>query len=185
MSVDLDHIQHVLDEADCLYNEKQIETAIKNMGNAITERLVSKNPLVYCVMNGGMIITSKLLTQMQFPLEASYVHLTRYYDQLTAGRLDWRVRPSQNIENRTVLIVDDILDEGHTLEAIVDCCKKQGATQVYTAVLVDKQHTRKAHPGLQADFAGLKIADRYIFGYGLDYHGYWRNANGIFALKHA
>ncbi|KEQ18818.1 hypoxanthine-guanine phosphoribosyltransferase [Endozoicomonas numazuensis] len=183
MSVDLDHIQQVLDEADCLYNEQQIEEAIKSMGSAITEQLSNSNPLVYCVMNGGMVITGKLLTHLQFPLEASYVHATRYRDQLTGGRLDWRVRPSQDMKGRTVLIVDDILDEGHTLDAIVDFCKEQGAEQVMTAVLVDKLHNRKARPDLKADFYGLEIEDRYIFGYGLDYQGYWRNANGIFALK--
>ncbi len=183
MSVDLHHIRQVLDEADCLYTEQQIEEAIRKMGREITERLADSNPLVYCVMNGGLVITGKLLTNMQFPLEASYVHATRYRDQLTGGRLDWKVRPPQDMKDRTVLVIDDILDEGHTLDAIVDFCKEQGAKQVLTAVLVDKKHDRKARPGLKADFCGLEIEDRYIFGYGLDYQGYWRNANGIYALK--
>ncbi len=183
MSVDLDHIQQVLDEADCLYHEQQIESAIGSMGKAITEKLSSSNPLVYCVMNGGMVITGKLLTHLQFPLEASYVHATRYRDQLSGGHLDWRVRPIQDMRDRTILIVDDILDEGHTLDAIADYCKEQGAAEVFTAVLIDKLHDRKSRPGLKADFYGLEIEDRYIFGYGLDYQGYWRNANGIYALK--
>ncbi|MGI9273734.1 MAG: hypoxanthine-guanine phosphoribosyltransferase [Endozoicomonas sp.] len=183
MSVDLDHIQQVLDEADCLYTEQQIEEAIGEMGREITRSLSDSNPLVYCVMNGGLVVTGKLLIHLQFPLEASYVHATRYRDQLTGGRLDWKVRPTQSMKGRTVLIVDDILDEGHTLDAIVDFCKEQGAEKVLTAVLIDKLHDRKARPSLKADFCGLEIEDRYIFGYGLDYQGYWRNANGIFALK--
>ncbi len=183
MSVDLDHIQQVLDEADCLFNEQQIEDAIRTMGQSITQSLADKNPLVFCVMNGGLVITGKLLTYLQFPLEASYIHATRYRDQLTGGRLDWKVRPSQKIEGRTILVIDDILDEGHTLDAIVDYCREQGAAEVQTAVLVDKKHNRKARPGQKADHTGLEIEDRYIFGYGLDYQGYWRNANGIYALK--
>ncbi|MET4695436.1 hypoxanthine-guanine phosphoribosyltransferase [Endozoicomonas lisbonensis] len=183
MSVDLDHIRQVRDEADCLYNEQQIEEAIASMGKAITEQLSDSNPLVYCVMNGGLVITGKLMTHLQFPLEASYVHATRYRDQLTGGQLNWKVRPTQDMKGRTVVVVDDILDEGHTLEAIVDFCKEQGAEKVLTAVLIDKNHDRKARPGMKADFCGLEIEDRYIFGYGLDYQGYWRNANGIFALK--
>ena len=183
MSVDLNHIRQVLDEADCLYTGEQIEAAIQKMGREITEALADTNPLVYCVMNGGLVLTGKLLTEMPFPLEASYVHATRYRDQLTGGKLDWKVRPPQDMTGRTVLIVDDILDEGHTLDAIVDFCKEQGARNVLTAVLIDKMHDRKARPGMKADFCGLDIEDRYIFGYGLDYQGYWRNANGIFALK--
>lgn len=183
MSVDLDHIQQVLDEADCLYNEQQIEEAIRTMGNAITADMADTNPLVFSVMNGGLVITGKLLTHLHFPLEASYVHATRYRDQLSGGRLEWKVRPMQSLKGRTILVVDDILDEGHTLDAIVDFCKEEGAAVVKTAVLIDKKHDRKARPELKADFCGLEIEDRYIFGYGLDYQGYWRNANGIFALK--
>lgn len=183
MSVDLDHIQQVLDEADCLYNEQQIEDAIRSMGEAITAEMAGSNPLVFSVMNGGLVITGKLLTHLHFPLEASYVHATRYRDQLSGGRLEWKVRPTNSLKGRTVLIVDDILDEGHTLDAIVDFCREEGAATVKTAVLIDKKHNRKARPNLTTDFCGLSIEDRYIFGYGLDYQGYWRNANGIFALK--
>ncbi len=183
MSVDLKHIRQVLDEADCLYTGEQIEDAIKKMGREITAVLAETNPLIYCVMNGGLVLTGKLLIEMPFPLEASYVHATRYRDQLTGDKLDWKVRPPQDMTGRTVLIVDDILDEGHTLDAIVHFCKERGAYRVLTAVLINKVHDRKAYPGMKADFCGLNIEDRYIFGYGLDYRGYWRNANGIFALK--
>ncbi|WP_330926835.1 hypoxanthine-guanine phosphoribosyltransferase [Candidatus Sororendozoicomonas aggregata] len=183
MSVDLKHIRQVLDEADCLYTGEQIEDAIKKMGRQITAELADSNPLIYCVMNGGLVLTGKLLTEMPFPLEASYVHATRYRHQLTGDELDWKVRPAQDMTGRTVLILDDILDEGHTLDAIADFCKGQGASRVLTAVLINKIHNRKARPDMKADFSGLDIGDRYIFGYGLDYQGYWRNANGIFALK--
>jgi len=85
--------------------------------------------------------------------------------------------------DRDVLIVDDILDEGHTLSAIIEFCKHAGARSVHTAVLIDKDHDRKASPDLKANYVGLPCVDRYIFGYGMDYKGYWRNANGIFAVK--
>ncbi|MDD7805236.1 MAG: hypoxanthine-guanine phosphoribosyltransferase [Endozoicomonas sp. (ex Botrylloides leachii)] len=183
MPVDLNHIRQALREADCLYTEEQIEESIRKMGREITESLGDSNPLVYCVMNGGLVITGKLLTEMSFPLEVSYVHATRYRNQLTGNTLNWKVRPSEDMKGRTVLIVDDILDEGHTLDAIVEYCKENGAERVFTAVLIDKKHDRKARPGLQANFSGLEVEDRYIFGYGLDYQGYWRNAKGIYALK--
>jgi hypoxanthine phosphoribosyltransferase len=86
------------------------------------------------------------------------------------------------MDGRTVLIIDDIFDEGYTLEAVINACKAQGAKEVLTAVLIDKEHDRKA-PGMSVDFTGLKVEDRYVFGYGMDYRGYWRNAPGIYAVK--
>ena len=134
-------------------------------------------------MNGGLIFAGKLLTHLKFPLEASYLHATRYRNQTSGGDLFWKAKPEVSFIDRHVLIIDDILDEGHTLSAIVDFCKHAGARQVHTAVLIDKEHDRKASPGLKADYAGLPCIDRYIFGYGMDYKGYWRNAAGIYAVK--
>ena len=73
----------------------------------------------------------------------------------------------RDFRDRPVLIVDDILDEGHTLAEIIDYCKREGASSVSCAVLVNKLHDRKARPELQADFIGLEVEDRYIFGYGM------------------
>jgi hypoxanthine phosphoribosyltransferase len=183
MSADLEHIRQVMHEADCLYNEAQVEAAIAEVGKQISKDLHDKNPVVFCVMNGGLIFAGKLLTHLQFPLEASYLHATRYRNQTSGGELFWKAKPEVSFIDRDVLIVDDILDEGHTLSAIIEFCKHAGARSVHTAVLIDKQHDRKASPDLKANYAGLPCVDRYIFGYGMDYKGYWRNANGIFAVK--
>lgn len=183
MSVDLEHIRQVYEEAECLFTEPQLAEAIEQMAAAITDDLGDKNPLVYCVLNGGLVTTGQLLPKLNFPLEASYLHATRYRNSTSGGELDWKVPPKEDMTGRHVLIVDDILDEGHTLDAIIDHCKEQGAASVQTAVLLDKIHDRRARPDLKGDFVGLQVEDRYIFGYGLDYQGYWRNAPGIFALK--
>uniref|UniRef100_UPI0030D8E65D phosphoribosyltransferase family protein n=1 Tax=uncultured Marinobacter sp. TaxID=187379 RepID=UPI0030D8E65D len=103
--------------------------------------------------------------------------------ETTGGLLEWKLRPEADMHGRTVLIVDDTLDEGTTLSAIADYCLAQGAEQVLTAVLVDKLHDRKASPGLKADYTGLEVEDRFLFGFGMDYKGYWRNAPGIYAVK--
>ena len=184
MSVSLEEIERVMAEADCLATPQEVSAALDRMAAAITERLAGKNPLCYCVMNGGLVIAGRLLSRLPFPLEVSYLHASRYGHELNGTTmLDWRVRPTQDLSGRTVLVIDDILDEGHTLEAIVGHCRDEGAAEVFTAVLVDKQHQRKARPGLKPDFHGLDIADRYLFGCGMDYKGYWRNAAGIYALK--
>ena len=183
MSVDLDHIQQVFEEADCLYTREEIDSTIRRMASEITEVLANKNPLVFAVMNGGLVFCGKLLTHLHFPLESSYLHATRYRNTTSGGELDWKVPPVHELKDRTVLITDDILDEGHTLAAIIDYCHEAGAREVLTAVLVDKIHDRKARPGQKSDFTGVECEDRYIFGYGMDYQGYWRNAPGIYALK--
>lgn len=183
MPEQLEHIQQVMREADCLHPRAEVEAAISQVAAQIGEQLRDSNPLVFCVMNGGLIFAGQLLTQLDFPLEQSYLHATRYRNETRGGELCWKARPDVSFAGREVLVIDDILDEGHTLMAIVDSCRQAGARQVYTAVLLDKQHQRKADPAFRADFVGLVCADRYVFGYGMDYRGYWRNAPGIFAVR--
>lgn len=183
MSVDLAHIRQVMAEADCLYNDAEVDAAIGRVAQAINADLVERNPVVFCVMNGGLIFSGKLLPKLDFPLELSYLHATRYRNETTGGELFWKAKPEISFIDRDVLIVDDILDEGHTLSAIIDFCRHAGAREVHTAVLIDKDHDRKARPDLKANYVGLSCVDRYIFGYGMDYKGYWRNAPGIFAVK--
>lgn len=173
----------LMSEADCLVTLEQVERSLDNMAAEMTQRLGDKLPIFYCVMNGGLITSGHLLTRLGFPLEVDYLHATRYRNELRGGQLFWKVSPERPVVGRHVVVIDDILDEGATLAAIVDHFKKAGALSVSTAVLVDKCHDRKAVPGLKADFCGLEVEDRYVFGFGMDYHGYWRNAPGIFAPK--
>src|SRR3990167_3641463 len=183
MPVDLAHIRQVMLEADCLYTEAEVEAAIAQVAAAINDELAERNPVVFCVMNGGLIFSGKLLPKLDFPLELSYLHATRYRNETSGGELFWKAKPEISFIDRDVLIIDDILDEGHTLGAIIDFCRHAGARNVRIAVLVDKTHDRKARPDLKADYVGMSCVDRYVFGYGMDYKGYWRNAPGIYAVK--
>jgi len=182
MTVTPEQAQAVLQQADCLYTAQQVEHALDRMASAIAERLSDSNPILTCVMNGGLVPTGKLATRLSFPLHMDYLHATRYRNSTSGGDLTWLARPHLDLRGRTVLVVDDILDEGITLAAIMDYCRGQGAREVYSAVLVEKRHTRKY--GLQdADFIGLDVEDRYVFGYGMDYKGFLRNAPGIYAVQ--
>lgn len=181
--MNMDEVRRAREEADCLADEAAVETALNRMAKEITERLADSNPLVYTVMNGGLILAGRILTRLPFPLEVAYLHATRYGHATQGTLLDWRVRPTQDLRTRTILVLDDILDEGHTLNAIIEYLKAEGAAEVLSAVLVHKAHDRKAYPGMRADFTGLDIADRFLFGCGMDYKGYWRNAPGIYAVK--
>ena len=183
MSLNLEEIKRAREEADCLADAATVEAALDRMAAEISARLADANPLVYAVMNGGLILAGRILPRLPFPLEVAYLHATRYGHALQGTLLDWRVRPTQDLRGRTVLVLDDILDEGHTLKAIIEHLKDEGAAEVLSAVLVHKLHDRKAYPGMRADFSGLDIADRFLFGCGMDYKGYWRNAPGIYAVK--
>lgn len=180
---DLAHLRQAMAESDCLAEPAEVERALARMADEISARLADANPLVYVVMNGGLVVAGRLLPRLPFPLEVAYLHASRYGHALAGQQLDWRVPPTQTPRGRSVLVLDDILDEGHTLAAIVDHLQVEGASQVLTAVLVHKDHDRKARPGMRADFTGLDLPDRFLFGCGMDYQGYWRNAAGIHALK--
>jgi len=153
-------IQNVLAKADELYTHSQVSTAFDNMAVEIHQRLHDKNPVC---------------------LELDYIHATRYRGATSGSDLQWIKYPSISLEGRTVLVIDDILDEGLTLQAIVKYCQEAGAQEVLTAVLVEKQLNNR--PGLhKADFTGLTVPNRYVFGFGMDYQGQLRYAPGIYAV---
>jgi hypoxanthine phosphoribosyltransferase len=181
MSVSLDHIRQVRAEAVCLATRQDVEAALDTMAQAITARYLDRNPLLICVMNGGLVATGCLMLRLDFPLEQDYMHASRYRGNTTGGDIRWVVEPVHALAGRAVLIVDDILDEGYTLAAIVEHCRQAGAASVETVVLVEKLHERKH--GIRADYVGLQVEDRYVFGYGMDYKGFLRNAPGIFAVR--
>lgn len=180
--MDINTLNAVINNAQCLHDEAQVEAAIDRLAAQISAELSASNPLVLCVMNGGIVLTGRLVTRLKFALQIDYIHATRYREALHGADLQWRVTPAASLDGRTVLVVDDIFDEGETLAAIKQWCEDNGAHKVYTAVLVDKQHDRKTARIKQADFTALFVEDKYVFGYGMDYKGYWRNAAGIFAV---
>lgn len=183
LNVEVKRLVKVAADADCLATAEEVNKAFDTMAKAITKEFKTSLPVVYCIMNGGLFTTSELLKRLNFPLEVDYLQASRYRRQTEAGQLHWRVEPEVAVKGRSVLLIDDILDEGATLAAIAEFCLEQGAKTVKSAVLVDKQHQRKAIAGFKADFTGLEIEDRYLFGCGMDYQGYLRNLPAIYAPK--
>lgn len=173
----------ILTESDLLVSESDVVAAIGRIADEMTAELKESNPVLICCMHGGLAFAGQLLTKLIFPLQVDYVHATRYGHKINGVALDWKVRPQIDLHGRTVVLLDDILDEGVTLAAIAEYCRQQGAAKIMMAVLVEKLHLRKVTPGMRADFTGIEVGDRFLFGYGLDYKGYWRNAPGIYALK--
>lgn len=170
------------DEADCLYSPEEVALACDRMAAAVSARLRDCNPLLLVTMTGGMFPASLLMARLDFPLQVDYIHLTRYGAETRGGEIAWLRRPATSLAGRTVLLVDDLLDHGLTLAAAVEECRQAGALAVLTAVLVVKDVANR--PGLPSvDFHALTTPDRYLFGAGMDYKTYWRNAGGIYAVR--
>lgn len=177
----------VLENAELIFDHDQVLAALESIAEKINLTIeaydLNNEPvIVISVMNGGMVLTGHLLTRFKFPLNVDFIHATRYRDKIHGGELQWKVRSQNPLSGRTLIILDDILDEGYTLDAIVEFCKNEGAKKIITAVLVDKKHNRRK-PGCHCDYIGLQVDDKYVFGFGMDYKGYHRNLDGIYALS--
>ena len=171
----------VLENADLLWGEADVDAAYAKLAREISNSLGHSTPLIIPVMMGGMVPASRIVSQLDFPIEIDYAHATRYRGDVRGRTLEWIAHPSSDFKGRNVLVVDDILDEGITLAAIIAHCRELGAREVHCAVLVDKQIGRPRVLA-RADFTGLEVDDRYVFGCGMDYRGYFRNLPAIYAL---
>jgi len=184
MITDCERSPPAVADAECLHDESAVAAALDRMAAAIDARLAGQRCLALPLLQGGIVPAGQLLPRLRSPLELDSVHVTRYRNTTHGGELEWLARPRAGLVGRRVLLIDDIMDEGHSLAAVAAWCREQGAAEVVIAVLVDKRHDRK-NPAIRADVVGLEVDDRYVFGYGMDYHGWHRNAPGIFALKEA
>ncbi|GAC1628934.1 MAG: hypoxanthine-guanine phosphoribosyltransferase [Nevskia sp.] len=172
----------VLASADCLHDAAAVAAAYDRLAAAITAEYAERNPLLLCVMIGGLQPTAEIARRLDFPFQLDYLHATRYRGNTRGGGLIWKRQPPAILEGRHVLVVDDILDEGHTLVAIRKALGEFGPASVKVAVLAEKLHARRA-PDAHAEFIGLGVVDRYVFGCGMDYKEYWRQLPAIYALK--
>lgn len=176
-----DEIAAVASRATRIHDSGRVEAALDRMAREITAELAGSDPILLCVMNGGLIVTGLLAVRLQFPLQIDYLHMTRYRGGTSGGEIECRVTPALDLRGRVVLVVDDILDEGNTLAAVLRYCRERGAARILSAVLVDKRRPRPEALAA-ADFFGLHVPDRYVYGYGMDYKNYLRNARGIYAV---
>ena len=171
-----------LADADLLFDRTDLESVIADMGRRIDAVLDGERAVFLTVMNGALIFAGHLALAIRTDMEFDYVHATRYRGATSGSELHWLREPAVDLAGRTVLLVDDILDEGHTLKAVRDDCLRRGARRVLVVSLCTKQHDRLVE-GITADFNGVELPDRYVFGFGMDYYEQGRNLPGIYALK--
>lgn len=164
-----------------IYSYEQISEALDRLADKLNPQLQDENPLVLTVMQGGLIFAGQLIPKLDCMLDIDYIHATRYNNGTRGSSIEWKAHPASSLENRTVLILDDILDEGETLKAIVHYCEDRGAEKVLSAVLLKKMHHRCVDDKL-TDKIALTVEDKYVFGFGMDYNGRYRHIDGVYAV---
>ncbi len=177
--------QTILDEGDLLFTKAVVDAATTRVAMELNRDYADKYPLFLSVMGGAVVFSGQLLTQLDFPMDFDIVQASRYGNETVGTQLTWRVAPRDNILGRHVVLLDDILDEGVTLAAIVDLVKRQGAISVKCAVFCEKDYgaERNAQKPIKADYTGIMVPNRFVFGYGMDVAGAWRNLGAIYAMK--
>jgi hypoxanthine phosphoribosyltransferase len=178
---DVQRAWRFLEESDPIASADEVQAALKRVAAQISERLAGSYPLVLVVMGGAVVFAGQILPLLRFPLDLDYVHASRYGAETRGAKIDWRVTPPAAVRGRAVLVLDDILDGGQTMAAIRERLLELGAASFHCAVLVEKILQRPKP--IQADFVGLKIEDRFVFGYGMDAKGFWRNLPEIRAMR--
>ena len=175
------NLAEVLERAELIHDRETIEHAIDQMAEHMSLVLAGERPIYVTVLTGGLIIAGMLAPRIKVDLDFDYAHLSRYRGATSGGVLEWKAVPRHDFEGRIVVLVDDILDHGNTLDALRRFAYEKGAAKVYIAVLVRKIHNR-CLPGVEADFVGLTVPDRYVFGCGMDVEEHGRNLFGIYAI---
>jgi hypoxanthine phosphoribosyltransferase len=177
----------LLANAEEIVSADQVQAAVRHVADVLNQRFdndeTSDFPLVLGVMGGAVVFTGNLLPQLSFPLEFDYIHVTRYGDLDRGGEVVWKVIPRQDVTGRTIIIVDDILDEGETLAHVKQRLLDMGAAEVILAVFADKD-LGKVKP-VRADIVGLTVPNQFVVGFGMDAHGYWRNLPGLWVIRDA
>ncbi|WP_338846725.1 hypoxanthine-guanine phosphoribosyltransferase [Massilia sp. W12] len=187
MSIQASHYQRaqaLLASAEQIHDEHSVQQAVHAMADALNQRFAAGGeqfPLVLGVMGGAVVFAGQLLPLLEFPLEFDYMHVSRYGDATEGGKLRWKVTPRAEVKGRSVIVLDDILDEGATLAEVKHHLLEKGAAEVLLAVFADKAHGR-AKP-VYADYVGLSVPDKFVVGFGMDAFGYLRNLPGIWAVK--
>lgn len=171
----------LLDEAEMIRTADEVQAALRRVAGEINAAMAGRHPLVLSVMGGAVVFSGQLLPLLEFPLDFDYLHVSRYGNAQQGGELHWKVAPHENVRGRVVLVLDDILDEGETLLAIRRRVLELGAAACYSAVFADKENGKQKP--IRADFVGMELPDRFVFGYGMDIHGAWRNLPAIYATK--
>jgi hypoxanthine phosphoribosyltransferase len=181
----VERARKLLQNAEEIFDAAEVQQAVAGVAEKLNARFDRNGdesfPLVLGVMGGAVVFVGQVLPQLRFPLEFDYIHVSRYGDDDQGGRVVWKVIPRPNVAGRTIIVLDDILDEGETLAHVKQRLLDMGAAEVIIAVFADK--ALKQSKPVKADIVGLTIPNKFVVGFGMDVYGYWRNLPGLWAIR--
>ncbi|PIO84032.1 hypoxanthine phosphoribosyltransferase [Loigolactobacillus backii] len=165
-----------------LYDQKALTEVTKSLGAQLTVDYAGKNPLVVCVLKGAILFMADLVRQIDTHVELDFMDVSSYGGAtVSSGEVKIVKDLDTSVENRDVLIVEDIVDTGRTLNYIADLFKYRRAKSVKICTLLDKPETRVVP--VHVDYSGFKVPNAFLVGYGLDYAEHYRNLPYIGILK--
>ncbi len=173
-------IANILNKSSILYYEKDILPVIEKIAYQIDDEITNKDTVFLTVMNGGLFFAAELMKRIKSPIHCDYIHASRYRNEMIGSSyITWYRQPKiENLQGKIVYIIDDILDEGFTLVEIKRYIMSSGAKDCKLVVLVDKD-IKKSKP-VEADFVGLHAPNYFLFGFGMDIEGYFRQLPNIY-----
>ncbi|HJP03667.1 MAG: hypoxanthine-guanine phosphoribosyltransferase [Chromatiales bacterium] len=161
----------------------QVEAGLDRLAAKLQPHIDKSDCVLLGILTGGLFPLIRLADRLTGNFRIDFCHASRYLGNTTGGELQWRVGPRLDLKGASVIVIDDILDEGTTLSTVAGYCDQQGAAETHTAVLFIKDCKRPA--GIKSpDYdAGLMVPDQYVFGCGMDLHERWRHLSSVYALR--
>lgn len=170
------------DIRDILISEHEIAEKVRELGALLAEQYRDKNPLVICVLKGAVLFMSDLVRQMKIPCEMDFMAVSSYGSSTASSGVVRILKDlDTSVQDRHVLIVEDIMDSGLTLSRLVELLQHRQAASVKVVTLLDKPERRKVE--IKPDYCGFTVPDEFVVGYGLDYNEKYRNLPFIGVLK--
>ena len=166
---------------EVLLSEEQIKARVKELAREISADYREKKPLLIGVLKGAVVFLSDLIREMDIPLEVDFMAVSSYgADTASSGIVRIQKDLEQSIKDRDVLIVEDIIDTGLTLNYLYDTLGSQKPRSLKVVTLLDKPDRRKVD--FKADYCGFEIPDQFVIGYGLDFNEEYRNLGDLCVL---
>lgn len=160
--------------------EEEIQAAVKRVGEAINREMADTNPLFICVLNGAFMFAGDLMKIVNFPCEITFVKLSSYEGLITTGNVKEVLGLNESVVNRNVIVIEDIVDTGITMEKIIGSLLAKGAKDIKVVTFLQKPEALQRD--IKVDYVAFKISNQFIVGYGLDYNGYGRNLKEIYTV---
>jgi len=158
----------------------EIQAAVRKVAEIINRDMEGKDPLFLCVLNGAFMFASDLMKNVNVPCQITFVKLASYDGLYTTGTVKEIIGLNESVVGRNVVIVEDIVDTGITMERILASLKAKGANEIRVATFLQKPDALQRD--IQIDYIAMKIPNDFIVGYGLDYDGYGRNLKDIYTV---